>query len=126
MGTLQAYWKVIVAALGAALVVVQSSITDDVIDPSEKLLIVGAFFGAVLVYGASNPTLPFWKWTKALAEFGSGVAAYLGVEWANGSASLTSAQWVAVAIIGLAALGVAAVPGPQLTVSTSGIQRPTP
>ena len=122
MGTIRAYWKAIVAAIGAALVVLQTSVTDNVIDPSEKLLIVGAFFGAILVYGASNPTLPFWQYTKALSQAAAGIAAYLGVEWANGSADLTTTQWVTLAIIGLTALGVAVVPGPKQVVSGTIIE----
>lgn len=111
------YWKAIVAGLAALAALIQTQSTDNVIDTGEKLLLVAAFFGAVLVYGASNPTLPFWQYTKALAQAAAGIAGYLALEWSNGASELTTSQWVTLAIIVVGALGVAAVKGPQLVVS---------
>lgn len=122
METLKLYWKAIVAAIGAVVVAVQAYNSDNVIDPSERVLLVGAFFGAILVYGTSNPTLPFWQYTKFISQVGAGVSAYLAVEWANGPAALTTSQWISLALIGVTALGVLVTPGPKVVTSGSVIE----
>jgi len=112
------YLKLIMAVAGATLLTIQAAVSDNVVDPTEKVLIASAFFGALLVFVVANPTLPFWVYTKGIAEVGVAVTAFLTAEWANGAAELTTAQWWGMGIMALTALGVIAVPGPQVKVNS--------
>lgn len=104
------YLKLIVAAVGTAIVYVQSAFGDDVYTPGEKLQTAIVFTGAALVGIVANPALPWWRYTKAIVMFiAAGLAAW-GAELANGAGEMSMSGWLNVAIAAGTAVGVFAAP----------------
>jgi hypothetical protein len=100
------YLSLLIAAVGAALVVAHSALTDSEITPIEGVQVAIAFTGALLVGIVANPQLPLWKHTKAIVLGLDAALMALAAELANGGGEMSTSGWLNVVIMAGAALSL--------------------
>lgn len=106
--------KAIVAAIGAGIMVLASSITDDIVTNPEKVQIAVAAVTSISVWLTANLGVPYWNASKTIvAGLLAGLNAVAG--YLANADTLTNAMWLNVLISVGVAVGVWVFPNSPST-----------
>lgn len=110
------YAKAIAAIIAAALAVLVTAVTDNLITPLEAVTVAVQIGAAIGVYLVPNLPAGWRRYAKGVVAFaGAGLAALLVVlTGANAWADVTLSDWITVVLAALGGIGVVVVPNLQL------------
>ena len=110
------YAKAVVAIIAAALAVLVTAVTDNVITPLEAVAVAVQVGAAIGVYMVPNLPEGWRRYAKGIVAFtGAGLAALLVILTdANNWAGVTLSDWFTVVLAALGGIGVVVVPNLEL------------
>jgi hypothetical protein len=110
---MQRYLKFAAQIVVTALSVLVAALADDTVDAAEWINVLIAALGAVSVLGAGEVPETVWAHMKTYVAAATAGAVLL-VSFVSDGGSITTSEWLQVALAAAGAIGVAAVKGPKL------------